>query len=54
MKLSFSDHHNPISVHVAFHIVTSHLFRKAKQMTGFYVKCKAGLKWFNMMKIRPK
>ena len=30
---------------VAFHIETSHLFCKAKQMTGFYMKRCTGLKW---------
>ena len=29
---------------VAFHIETSHLFCKAKQMAGFYMKRNAGLK----------
>ena len=30
---------------VAIHIVTSHLICSASQLTGFYVKCKSGLKW---------
>ena len=29
---------------VAFHIETRHLFRSAKQMTGFYMKCNTALK----------
>ena len=29
---------------VAFHIETSHLFSRAKQMTGFYMKSNTGLK----------
>ena len=30
---------------VAFHIETNHLFFRIKQMTGFYMKDNAGLKW---------
>ena len=30
---------------VAFHIETSHLFSRAKQMTGFYMKFNNALKW---------
>ena len=32
---------------VAFHIETSHLFSRAKQMTGFYMKSNTGLKQVN-------
>ena len=32
---------------IAFHIETSHLIWKTDQMTGFYVKCKTGLKYAN-------
>ena len=38
---------NPLQSSVAFHIETSYLFYSAKQMTGFYMKCKSGLKWVN-------
>ena len=31
---------------VVFHIETSHLICCADQMTGFYMKCKTGLKRF--------
>ena len=37
----------PFQPSVAFHIETSHLFCRAKQMTGFYVKRNYGLKWVN-------
>ena len=30
---------------VAFHIETSHLICSANQMTSFFMKCNAGLKW---------
>ena len=30
---------------VAFHIETSHLICSANQMTNFFMKCNAGLKW---------
>ena len=30
---------------LAFHIETSHLFRRTKQITGFYMKRNTGLKW---------
>ena len=36
---------NPFQPSVEFHIETSHLFCRAKQMTGFYMKHKNGLKW---------
>ena len=36
---------NPFHSIVAFHIETSHLFCRANQATGFYMKCKTGLKW---------
>ena len=32
---------------VAIHIETSHLICNAIQITGFYTKCKTGLKWVN-------
>ena len=32
----------------AFHIETSHLFCRAKQITGFYMKRNTGLKWVNI------
>ena len=32
---------------VAFLIETSHLFCRAKQITGFYMKRNTGLKWVN-------
>ena len=31
----------------AFHIETSQLICNANQITGFYMKCKAGLTWIN-------
>ena len=34
---------------VAFYIETSHLFCKAKQMTGFYMKRNTGMKWVKIM-----
>ena len=36
---------NPFQPSFVFHIETSHLFCRAKQMTGFYMKRKTGLKW---------
>ena len=45
LTLSFLFHVNPFQPSVAFHIETSHLFCRAKQITGFYMKCNTGLKW---------
>ena len=47
--LSLSDgknltHFSPV---LAFHIETSHLVWTANQMTGFYMKCNAGVNWIN-------
>ena len=39
---------NPFQSSVAFNIETSNLFCSAKQMTGFYIKRKTGLKWINV------
>ena len=33
---------------VAFHIETSHLFRRVNQMSGFYIKRNTGLNWVNL------
>ena len=41
--------HNPFQPSVAFHVETSHLFSRAKQMTGFYIKCSTGLKCVNSL-----
>ena len=35
---------NPFQTNVALHIETSHLFCRAKLMTGFYMKRNIGLK----------
>ena len=35
---------NPFQPSIAFHIETSHLICTTNQMTGCYMKCKAGLK----------
>ena len=43
--LIFSTTFNLFEPTVAIHIVTSHLICSASQLTGFYVKCKIGLKW---------
>ena len=40
---------NPFKHSVPFHIETSHLICKANQMTGFFMKCNAGLKWVNLI-----
>ena len=49
MKLSFSKNNlktlNPFQFSVTFHIETSHLFCRAKQMTGFYMKHNTGPKY---------
>ena len=39
---------NPFQPSVAFHIETSHLFCRAKEMTGYYIKRNTGLKWVNV------
>ena len=39
---------NPFQPTVAFHIEISHLFYRAKQMTGFYTKRNTELKWVNV------
>ena len=44
---------NPLEPSVAFHIETSHFIDNAKQMTGFYMKCNNGLKWFNLLITSP-
>ena len=36
---------NPFQPNVAFYIESSHLICSPNQMTGFYKKCNAGLKW---------
>lgn len=33
---------------LAFYKETSHLVCTANQMSGFYIKCRAGLQWFNV------
>ena len=38
------DFFDPFQPSVAFHIETSHLTCIANEMTGFYMKCKTGLK----------
>ena len=40
---------NPFHPSVAFHIETSHLICTTNQMTDFYMKFKAGLKWVNLI-----
>ena len=42
---------NPLQPGVAFHTETSHLFCRAKQMTGFYLNRNHGLKRINLMYI---
>ena len=39
---------NPFQPSAAFHIETSHLFCKAKQVTSFYMKHNTGMKWVNL------
>ena len=39
---------NPFQPSIAFHIETSHLFCRANQVTGFYIKHNTGLKWVKM------
>ena len=46
--LVVSIYFNPFQPSVAFHIETSHLFCKAKQVTGFYMKHNTGMKWVNL------
>ena len=36
---------NPFQPSVVFHIEASHLHCRAKQMTGFYMRCNIRLKW---------
>ena len=40
-----TEHLNPFQPRVVFHKETSHLLCSAKQMTGFYMKLNARLKW---------
>ena len=44
---------NPFQPSVMFHIETSHLFCRAKQMSGFYMKRNTGLKWADVIKMLP-
>ena len=44
LKLTKTTQINPFQCSVAFHIETSHLVCRAKQMTGVHVACKTGLK----------
>ena len=39
---------------VEFHIETSHLICRAKQVTGFYMKCNTGPKWVNQIRLQIK
>ena len=39
---------NPFHSSVTFHIGTSHLFCRIKQMTGFFTKCNTELKWVSL------
>ena len=43
---------NPFQPNVLFHIETSHLFCRLKQMTGFYMKRNTGLKYVNFEHIQ--
>ena len=36
---------NPFQLSVMFHVEASHVFYRAKQMTGFYMKRNTGVKW---------
>ena len=45
---------NPLQPSVAFHIETSHLICTTNQISGFYIKCNAGLKWVNSQEIHHK
>ena len=47
IKKSFKTNFNQFQPSVAFHIETSHLFCRAKQITGLYMKLNTGLKWVN-------
>ena len=40
----FCGFYSPFQFSVTFHIEHSHLICSANQMTGFYMKCNAGLK----------
>ena len=44
---------NPFQSTVTFHIETNHLICTANQMTGFYMKCKTGVKWVKGKRIFP-
>ena len=41
----FFDSLKLISAQCCFDVETSHLFCRARQMTGFYIKCNTGMKW---------
>ena len=45
MAYSATPKFNPFQSSVVFLTEIIHLFCSVKQMTGFYMKCKAGLKW---------
>ena len=42
---------NPFQGSVAFHLETSHLFCRANQLTGFYMKRNTTLKWDKRLKV---
>ena len=46
---AFSKYFNPLQPSVAFHAENSRLIYTANQVTGFYMKCNTGLKWFNVI-----
>ena len=46
--LMIIDRVNSFQPSVAFHIETSHLFCRAKQVTGFYMIRSTGLKWVKL------
>lgn len=53
MAYSATPKFNPFQSSVVFLTEIIHLFCSVKQMTGFYMKCKAGLKWVKInMSIR--
>ena len=53
-RLSLMLHLKPLQPSVAFHIETSHLLCRKKQMAGFYMKRNTGLEWVKVSKASIK
>ena len=49
LSIIFQNEFNLFQFSVEFHTKSSHLFCRANQITGFYIKRNTGLKWVNII-----